>query len=129
MRKLMLLLLLSATFTGFAQNDSPAINTSGQNSNGGDELAANNGYPVYLFSDTLFYVKTRLASLIPKERAANISSRLLKVYEDELVKPDDISIYANGNYMDIVCGETIIMSVSENDAELAGMTNVELASI
>ncbi|MDD3196334.1 MAG: hypothetical protein PHU68_11160, partial [Paludibacter sp.] len=85
------------------------------------------GYPVHLFADTLFYISNRVGSLSPSERASNISSRLLDVYEDDFVKVEDIQLQANGHYMDIICGEKIIMSVSEADAELEETTNVELA--
>jgi len=129
MNKLLLFLLLTATLSGFAQQERPENINSENNRNSASELSAEKGYPVHLYADTLFYIQTRLASLTPKERAANISLRLLKVFEDDLIMPEDISLQANGNYMDIICGETIIMSVSERDAELAGMTNVELSSI
>lgn len=91
------------------------------------ELAIEKGYPVHLFADTLFYIKTRLASLTPQERAANITERLHKVYKDDFLTPEDITLKANGNYMDIICDETVIMSVSERDAAFAELTNVELA--
>ncbi len=91
------------------------------------EIAVEAGYPVHLFSDTLFYVYNRLASLAPNERAANISKRLHVVFENDYVKAEDFELQANGHYMDIICGETVIMSVSEADAQKAGVSNVDLA--
>lgn len=91
------------------------------------EIKVETGYPVHLFADTLFYVYNRLASLSPVERAANITTRLHKVFENDQVKPEDFVLQGNGHYMDISCGETVIMSVSEADAEREGVSNVDLA--
>lgn len=91
------------------------------------EVSQATGYPVHLFSDTLFYVYNRLASLGAAERAANISARLHKVFENDYTKAEDFGLQANGQYMDIVCDELIVMSVTEQDAARTGVTNVELA--
>jgi len=84
-------------------------------------------YPVTLFSDTLFFIEKRLASLSPKERAINISKRLSELYEDDFTNIENIKISPYGNYIDIICGEVVIMSVSEADAASHHLTNLELA--
>lgn len=91
------------------------------------DLSQEAGFPVHLYSDTLFHVYYRLASLGPAERAANISARLHNVFDNDYTQAEDFVLQANGHYMDIVCGETVIMSVSEQDATRLGITNVELA--
>lgn len=122
-----LMVFLLILISGYSNAQNPAENLPENEQTIPSELSVEKGYPVHLFADTLFYVQTRLASLTPPERAAKISERLHSLYENELIKPEDISLQANGNYMDIVCGETIIMSISQRDAAPAGLTNVELA--
>lgn len=85
-------------------------------------------YPVTLFSDTLFYIDKRQASLSPQERAVNISKRLTKLFEDDSMNVKNIKTSHYGNYVDIVCDEMVIMSVSDADAESHHLSNLELAN-
>lgn len=118
---LIALLSMGCFIPGVAQNAvQPADNQPG-------EVSVERGYPVHLFADTLFYVYNRLASLSPIERAANISARLHKVFDNDYISADDFVLQANGHYMDIICGESVVMSISEDDAARAGNTNVDLA--
>ena len=84
-------------------------------------------FPVVFFSDTLFYIDTRQASLTAQERAEKITARLEKVFEDDFFSTNKIRTYPNGSYVDIVCGDIIIMSVSENDALNKGINTQQLA--
>lgn len=84
-------------------------------------------YPVALFADTLFFIDTRQASMSAEERAKNITARLEKVFDDDFHSISNITTSPNGSYVDIVCGEIIIMSVSENDALRKSITTQELA--
>lgn len=84
-------------------------------------------YPVALFADTLFFIDTRQASMTAEERAKNITARLEKVFDDDFHSISNITTSPNGSYVDIVCGEIIIMSVSENDALRKSITTQELA--
>lgn len=122
-----LIVLLLFVISGCLNAQNPAENTPESDRTIPSELTVEKGYPVHLFADTLFYVKTRLASLTPRERAAKITERLHSLFDNDLLNPDDISLQANGIYMDIVFGETIIMSVSQRDAAFADLSNVELA--
>lgn len=121
--KWMLVALMAVGFVVSSQ----AQETSQVAENQPGEVSVETGYPVHLFSDTLFYVHSRLASLSPNERAANISARLHKVFDNDYINAEDFVLQANGHYMDIICGETVIMSISEDDAGRAGVTNVDLA--
>ncbi len=84
-------------------------------------------FPVILFSDTLFYVDAKQASLGPQERAVNISKRLLNEFEDDSANGKEVYASLSGNYVDIVCGDVIIMSISEEDALSQNTTNELLA--
>lgn len=91
------------------------------------QVETSKSYPVVLFSDTIFYIQTRQASLTAKERAEKITARLEKVFEDDFFSTNKITTYPNGSYVDVVCGDIIIMSVSENDVLNKGINTQQLA--
>lgn len=87
------------------------------------------GYPVIgVLGDTLFTVNTKIGASTPKERAANISRKIASLYNDEFLKTDSILAIKSENTYDIVYGELIIMSVSENDALWYDKSMPELAT-
>jgi small-conductance mechanosensitive channel len=77
--------------------------------------------------DTLFYVYSRIGSLTPNERADNISRKINILFKDDLLKTDSIRISHSENSHDIIYGDFIIMSISENDALWYNMEAPELA--
>jgi len=87
------------------------------------------GYPVLgILKDTLFLVYSKIGSSLPKDRAINITQRIEKLFDDDFLSTDSITCMEAENTIDIVYGETIIMSVSETDALWQNMTKLELAS-
>ena len=79
------------------------------------------GYQVVgVMEDTLFTLYARLGSLTAQERAANISRRIQKLYDDDFLKVDSILVVKSENAYDIVYGEMVVMSVTENDALWSG---------
>jgi small-conductance mechanosensitive channel len=86
------------------------------------------GYPVILFSDTLFSVYTKIGASTPPERARNISRRINKIYYDRnFPLKDSLMLEESDNNVDIVYGEMIIMSISETDALWYNKTEKALA--
>jgi small-conductance mechanosensitive channel len=86
------------------------------------------GYPVYgLYTDTLFLVYAKIGASRPGDRAKNIGQRIEKLFDDDFLKIDSITIVDAEYTFDIVYGETIIMSISETDALWQNMTQQELA--
>ncbi len=86
------------------------------------------GYPVLgVMKDTLFFIYSKIGASTPKERAINISRKIEKLYEDDFLKTDSISVINSENTYDIVYGEIIIISISENDAIWYGKSMPELA--
>lgn len=86
------------------------------------------GYPVLLKNDTLFYIYTRIGSFNPKERAAAISQRIHKLYEDPFFNQDSLHAVETDNGYDIIYKkETVIISVSNLDALWFEKDNKELA--
>ncbi len=75
------------------------------------------GYPVIgAMKDTLFLVFSKIGASTPKERAINISRKIEKLYDDDFLNVDSILVIKSENNYDIVYGESILMSISENDA-------------
>lgn len=87
------------------------------------------GYPVVgVMGDTVLMIYAKIGASAPKERAENISRKIKKLYEDDFFKSDSITIEESENTYDIIYGETIIMSVSENDAIWYGKSMSELSA-
>ena len=125
MRKFLYLFFFLCTFfvvNTFAQNTPPDQLTV--TATGSENKKA---YPVIFYTDTLFFVENRLASLTAEERADKITSRLEKIFDDDYSSINKIAASQSGNYVDIICGETIIMSISEDDAISKGISSQELA--
>jgi len=87
------------------------------------------GFPVTgVLGDTLFYINTKIGASTPRERAARITQRISDLYDNEFLKTDSILVSKSDYTMDIVYGETIIMSVSENDALWYNKNMTDLAN-
>ncbi len=76
---------------------------------------------------TLFSVPGVL-SFSAGARAAAISARINELSKQVLFNPDSISVADRGNSSDIMAGDLIVMSVTEEDASLAGQDRSALAN-
>ncbi len=85
-------------------------------------------YPVIFSSDTLFYIYTKSGAATPKERAANVSRKIEKLYEDDFLKIDSLTVMDSENTVDLVYGETILTSISDLDALINNTTRQLLAT-
>ncbi len=75
------------------------------------------GYAVMPFlGDTLFSIYNKLGSLSAKDRAEAITNRIKNLARNYFFKTDSLQIVPSETAVDILFGETIIMSISENDA-------------
>lgn len=94
-----------------------------------DQLRINaKAYPVTgFFKDTLFLIYTKLGSFSAKDRALAISDRINNLGKNYDFMPDSLVIVQGEVVTDIQYGETIIMSVSENDELWNNTTKKELA--
>lgn len=86
------------------------------------------GYPVVPFQDTLFYVFTKLGPVMPKERATNISKKILVLYDDNNFSPDSLAVTMSESTADISYGEMIIMSLTDTDALIVDREKGALAA-
>ena len=90
--------------------------------------AIEKGYPVTgVMKDTLFLLYAKIGEFTAHDRARSISSRIEKLYDDEFLQTDSIQVVRSDNSYEIVYGEMIVMSVSENDAIWYGKSMPELA--
>ena len=90
---------------------------------------SNKGFPVLgAFSDTLFYVYNRLGSFSAEERANAVTNRLKILEGDYNFNPKHLKVVNAETTTDVVSGEKIIVSVSENDALWNDTTALGLAN-
>jgi small-conductance mechanosensitive channel len=86
------------------------------------------GYPVVgAQNDTIFYIYSKIGSFTPQERAASISGKIKKLYNDDFLNIDSIINVQSENTIDIVYKDMIVMSVSESDAMWSNKTKADLA--
>ena len=105
---------LIATVTGFGQND--LLNASAKS------------YPVNgFFNDTLFLIYNKLGSFTAHDRALAISERINTLKNDYSFTNKSLMVVESETTFDIVNGETVILSVSENDAIWNNTTKKDLA--
>lgn len=93
-----------------------------------DALRVNaKSFPVLgLFNDTLFSIYSRLGSFSAADRAIATTSRIEKLSENTFEKLDLQVIKYESTY-DLVSGDIILLSVSENDALWENKSNKALA--
>jgi small-conductance mechanosensitive channel len=87
------------------------------------------GYPVTLYSDTLFWIFNRIGASLPGDRAKNITSRIYKLYDADFFYPDSLLPMDGDHTYDVVYGETIVLSISEADALWNNQTMPGLAAL
>lgn len=86
------------------------------------------GHPVMgFFADTLFLIHTKLGSFSGKERAEAVTRRVKKLPDNIGFSIDSLHILESETTFDLVYGENMITSVSENDALWNDTTQFELA--
>lgn len=82
---------------------------------------------VVLDDRVLFPIKIQVLSFSTKDRAAAISGRIMNLAKDPFFKLGSIKA-VNGDFTsDIVAGDKVLMSVTDEDALAAGKTRQELA--
>ncbi|MEZ4489354.1 MAG: mechanosensitive ion channel [Cyanobacteriota/Melainabacteria group bacterium] len=79
-------------------------------------------------SKELFTIQARLGPFKKESRAKNVIKRLERLLEDPDFKPDAITIAENDTTVDVIAGDTVITTVTQDDAKLASLdTGVELS--
>jgi small-conductance mechanosensitive channel len=94
-----------------------------------DSLRINaKSFPVLgYFNDTLFLIYSKFGSFSAHDRALAITERISKLKDDYSFSDKTLTIVESESTFDIVNGESILMSISENDALWNNTTSKELA--
>ncbi|MDH4091220.1 MAG: mechanosensitive ion channel family protein [Cyclobacteriaceae bacterium] len=85
------------------------------------------GYPVAPFGDTLFMIRTSIASFSAKDRAYAISDKIQRLYDDNRFNPDSLLLQQSETSTEIFYGEMMVISVNELEAMWFGKKTEELA--
>ncbi len=85
------------------------------------------GMPVVVDGDTLFRIYASMGGRSAMERAGTISKAIAEIGKSRRLSRDSLHILDNENYLDIMYGDKVIMSVTEKDALWLGTTPQELA--
>ncbi|MDZ4733480.1 MAG: mechanosensitive ion channel [Nitrospirota bacterium] len=86
------------------------------------------GASVVFSGETLFTVYNKIDSFSsPQERATAINERLALLAENPLFRPDTIAVQEGERTSDIVSGDLVIISVTDEDASPIGRSRQEVA--
>ncbi|MDE6270146.1 MAG: mechanosensitive ion channel family protein [Muribaculaceae bacterium] len=85
------------------------------------------GVPVVIEGDTLFKLYANRGGYSAGERAAMVSEMLVRVSKDKSLRNDSLRALDNEGYTDIMCGDKVIVTVSDLDALWQGTSRSELA--
>jgi small-conductance mechanosensitive channel len=86
------------------------------------EVTPQPGAPVEVGGKTIFYVHQRIGSLLPADRAALISKRLNALATNPLAPPLEITLVETSEGTDVMNGEDILLTVTDNDAAANRLT-------
>lgn len=85
------------------------------------------GFPVAPFGDTLFTIYSNIGSFSPKERALNISKKIINLYKDDDFIADSLKVTDNYGVSYIVYKGNIIGGLTDIDAMWYGDSRGKLA--
>lgn len=86
------------------------------------------GVPVEVDGDTLFMLYAERGGYSAIDRAEMTSEILMKIGKDRSLRRDSVHLLENENYIDIMYGNKVIVSVTDQDALWQGTTRHELAA-
>lgn len=85
------------------------------------------GVPVIINNDTLFTFYAHRGGLTPKDRATDTQNILLKVGKEYSIRMDSVYIYETENVSDIMYGNKVILSLTDQDGLWQNLSRQELA--
>jgi len=86
------------------------------------------GFPVQFQGTNVFFVQERVLSFSAEERAQAISARIERLARDVRIERTPVTVSDGEASSDVVCGDLVIMSVTDRDAQLSGQARLALAS-
>lgn len=97
------------------------------NAAGKDETATFQPAPVLINGNQLFSIEASLGPVTAAARARQITHIIKRLQSDQEMRVGLVETADRGNYTDIDCGDIHIMTVTEGDANMAGVTRAALA--
>ena len=85
------------------------------------------GFPVVAHDDTLFHVYTKLGPFSPQERAALTADKVRRLEEEVFFRADSLMVYPSEQTVDIMYGQLVLQSISDNDALWQNVSKDSLA--
>ncbi|MBD5369338.1 MAG: mechanosensitive ion channel family protein [Bacteroides sp.] len=85
------------------------------------------GVPVVVEGDTLFTIYAARGGYSAVDRAQTIEETLLKIGKDRRIRRDSLYMLDNENYVDVMYGDKVIVTLTEQDALWQSTTPAELA--
>jgi len=85
------------------------------------------GFPVKPFTDTLFFIYTKVGSFSASDRAKAITEKIQRLYDDYEFKPDSLTLNKTETNVEIVYHDLVVMSINEADALRFTKSEQELA--
>lgn len=85
------------------------------------------GVPVIVEGDTLFTLYAKRGGLSAHDRAENVNSVLLKIGKDYRIAKDSVHLLESELYVDIMYGQKVIASITDQDALWQNTTRLKLA--
>lgn len=86
------------------------------------------GVPVVVKGDTLFLLYDRKGGMVPEDRVKSINETIMASGKSISLIPDTVSVFEGEFTTDIMVGNSVIMSVTDNDALWQNTTRQELAA-
>ncbi|MCE1230032.1 MAG: mechanosensitive ion channel family protein [Firmicutes bacterium] len=124
MRRLMLFVFLGACVVLGAQNP---VRSRSEASAPPPQAAPVVEAPVIYQDKELFRIRTRLGSFTPEARARAITERIHRLTDDPFAALPALQVADQGTTSDVLCGDTVLMTLTEEDAKAEGMPRSELA--
>ncbi len=94
-----------------------------KNSDDGTSREHSEGTPLLVGGEEILRFKTTISGFTPEQRVAAIDERIAELIKKPDFKPNSISLNDTGYSTDLVCGGTIILTVTDRDASLLGFNS------
>ncbi len=87
------------------------------------------GFPVIIEKDTLFSFYARRGGVMSADRAERTKELILSLGKKLVLKPDSLHIFSNEYVTDIMSGDKVILSLTDQDALWQNSTRAELTEL
>ncbi len=117
----MLFILLTTMTVSYSQEENPTGNQIPE------AVSKIDGTPVILGDKTLFIIKKNVGSFSPQERSQAVTNRIETIANDPSIRINGLKVLDEQDTTNIVLGEKLIFTLTDNDAKAAGKSRQELA--